>query len=93
MCILIFAAQLFVAIAPVGGGITDAENFFNQMLTVPVILLFWAVGYLWKRQGFLTLEQIDVDSGRRPIDWDYVHEQRRLYAAYPWWRKIIHAVW
>jgi len=93
LCIVIFAAQFFVAVAPVGGGVNGAEGFFNSMLTVPVVLFFWAVGYLWKRQGFLNLDQIDVDSGRRPIDWEYVHEQRRLYAAYPWWRKAISAVW
>jgi yeast amino acid transporter len=93
LCILIFAAQLFTAIAPVGGGITDAEGFFNVMLTVPVVLVFWIVGYIWKRKGFLRLDQIDLDTGRRPIDWEYVHERRRLYASWPWWRKFIDLVW
>jgi yeast amino acid transporter len=63
------------------------------MLTVPVILVFWIIGYLWKRQGFLKLSQIDVDSGRRPIDWEYVHERRRIYASWPLWRKIVDKVW
>lgn len=63
------------------------------MLTVPVVLFFWVVGYAWKRQGFLKLMQIDVDSGRREIDWEYVHEKRRIHASWPWWRKMIDAVW
>lgn len=90
---VIFAGQTFVAIAPVGGGLTDAEGFFNAMLTVPVVLFFWICGYIWKRQGVLTLSQIDVDSGRRPIDWDYVNAYRARYAQYPWWRKAIDLVW
>lgn len=63
------------------------------MLTVPVVIAFWIAGYLWKRKGFLKLSQIDVDTGRREIDWEYVHEQRRIYATWPMWRKVLHELW
>lgn len=69
-----------MAVWPLSGGITDAEGFFKSYLAAPIVLFFWACGYLWKRTGFLRLSQIDVDSGRRPIDWDAHHaiqEQRR----------------
>ncbi|QVM12401.1 hypothetical protein D8B26_007030 [Coccidioides posadasii str. Silveira] len=37
---------------------------------MPVVLFFWACGYFWKGKGWLKLSQIDVDSGRREIDWE-----------------------
>ncbi|KAJ1325213.1 hypothetical protein MN608_09924 [Microdochium nivale] len=75
LCILVFIAQMYVAICPVGGGpndsiYNDAEGFFKTCLAFPVVLLFWLVGYIWKRPEFLTIDKIDVDSGRREIDWE-----------------------
>jgi yeast amino acid transporter len=63
------------------------------MLTVPVVLAFWAVGYLWKRQGGLKLNQIDVDTGRRAVDWEYVHARRAKVASWPAWRRVIDKIW
>ncbi|KXJ87036.1 amino-acid permease inda1 [Microdochium bolleyi] len=75
LCILVFIAQMYVAICPVGGGpdgsiYNDAEGFFKTCLAFPVVLVFWVVGYIWKRPEFLTIDKIDVDSGRREIDWE-----------------------
>lgn len=86
------AAQFFVAIAPPGGGLNDASGFFKSYLAAPVVLLFWVVGYLWKRQGFLKLSQIDLDTGRREHDWDAINAHRAKLASYPAWRRILHTV-
>ncbi|EDN06778.1 hypothetical protein HCAG_03308 [Histoplasma mississippiense (nom. inval.)] len=48
----------------------DAETFFKSYLAAPIVMFFWVCGYLWKGQGWLKLSQIDVDSGRREIDWE-----------------------
>lgn len=48
----------------------DAAGFFKAYLAFFVVAFFWAVGYVWKRAGWLKLSQIDVDSGRREIDWE-----------------------
>uniref|UniRef100_L2FVT7 Amino-acid permease inda1 n=1 Tax=Colletotrichum fructicola (strain Nara gc5) TaxID=1213859 RepID=L2FVT7_COLFN len=70
-------AQFFVAIAPPGSAdLATAEDFFKAYLALPVVLFFWACGYLWKRQGFLKLSQIDLDTGRREHDWDEIHAYR-----------------
>ncbi|KAL2814258.1 amino acid permease/ SLC12A domain-containing protein [Aspergillus granulosus] len=86
---IVLAAQFFVAIAPPGGGLNDAEGFFKSYLALPVVLFFWACGYLWKRQGWLRTSQIDVDSGRRELDWDYINAERARVAAMPKWRRIL----
>jgi amino acid transporter len=70
--------------------VNDAEGFFKAYLALPVVLFFWAAGYLWKRTGWLRTSQIDVDTGRRPIDWEAIHATRAEVAAYPAWRRIIH---
>ncbi|KAL2861815.1 amino acid permease/ SLC12A domain-containing protein [Aspergillus pseudodeflectus] len=89
---IVLAAQFFVAIAPPGGGLNDAEGFFKSYLALPVVLFFWACGYLWKRQGWLRTAQIDVDSGRREIDWELINAERARVAALPKWRRIINLI-
>ncbi|OIW27790.1 amino-acid permease inda1 [Coniochaeta ligniaria NRRL 30616] len=75
LSVLVFIAQMYVAIWPVGGGpdggeLNDAEGFFKTCLAFPVVIVFWVVGYVWKRPAFLTVDNIDLDSGRREIDWE-----------------------
>ncbi|KAI9172537.1 amino-acid permease inda1 [Paramyrothecium foliicola] len=70
MCILVFIAQMYVAIWPIGGGVNTAQGFFKSCLAFPVVVFFWVAGYIWKRPKFLTIANIDLDSGRREIDWE-----------------------
>lgn len=79
LSILVFIAQMYVAIWPVGGGpdggeLNDAQGFFKTCLAFPVVIAFWVIGYVWKRPTFLTIDKIDLDSGRREIDWE-LHRQ------------------
>jgi amino acid transporter len=53
------------------------------------VLFFWACGFIWKRKGWLRTEQIDVDSGRRELDWDFINAERARVAALPKWRRIL----
>lgn len=80
LVVLVLIAQFYVAIWPVGGGVNDAEGFFKAYLAAPVVLFFWLIGYFWKRKGWLRTSQIDVDMGRRKIDWEAhraVQEKRK----------------
>ncbi|KAL2175389.1 amino acid permease/ SLC12A domain-containing protein [Thermothelomyces heterothallicus CBS 202.75] len=79
--ILTLLAQLFVAICPVKGGTNDAEGFFQSYLALPVVIVFWIGGFLWKRTGWLRLDQIDLDTGRRELDWDAINADRAKLAA------------
>ncbi|KAE8324910.1 amino acid permease-domain-containing protein [Aspergillus sergii] len=76
LVILVLIAQFFVAIAPPKGGINDAEGFFQTYLALPVVLFFW----------------IDVDSGRREIDWEPIHAERERLAAIPAWRRLLNII-
>ena len=86
-------AQFFVAIAPpFTTELASAEDFFKAYLALPVVLLFWAIGYLWKREGFLKLHQIDLDTGMRDHDWEAIRAQRERYKSWPIWRRAFSAI-
>lgn len=100
LCFIILAAQIYVAIdvgpppegedPPTPG--ERADNFFKQVLALPVVLVFWACGYLWKRTGWLRTDQIDLDTGLREHDWDEINAYRAKIAALPKWRRVLHSV-
>lgn len=92
LVVLVLIAQFYTAVWPLGGGVNDAEGFFQSYLAFFVVGFFWVCGYFWKRTGWLKLSQIDVDSGRRPVDWDRVMGERRRVAAMPKWRRILNVV-
>ncbi|EHY54140.1 Amino-acid permease inda1 [Exophiala dermatitidis] len=85
LIVLVMIAQFYVAIWPPGGGVNSADGFFKSYLALPVVMFFWLCGYLWKRQGWLRLDQIDLDAGRRHIDWEAHHaeQERRRNASWP----------
>lgn len=88
--ILCLIAQLYVAICPVGGGFNDVEGFFKSYLALPVVIVFWIGGFIWKRTGRLRTDDIDVDTGRRELDWDEINAYRATLAAMPAWKRTIH---
>jgi amino acid transporter len=57
-----------------------------------VVLFFWICGYLWKRQGWLRTSQIDIDSGRREVDWDSINAERARVAAMPAWKRLLNII-
>jgi yeast amino acid transporter len=54
-----------------------------------VVILFYIVGYAWKRTGFLRLHQIDVDSGRRELNQEALEKIMAQRAQWPAWRKVL----
>lgn len=55
-------------------------------------MFFWACGFAWKRKGWLRTRDIDVDIGRRELDWDEINAYRAEVAAMPGWRRLLHKV-
>lgn len=86
--------QFFVSIAPARNNdeLNDAEGFFKSYLCFPVVIVFWIGGFLWKRTGWLTIDQIDLDTGRRELPWDEINEYRAELAKMPAWKRIWHTV-
>ncbi|KAF5623627.1 amino-acid permease inda1 [Fusarium tjaetaba] len=88
--VVILIAQFYVAIvAPVGeSGMGTVEDFFMQYLGLPIVLAFWAGGYLWKRTSWISIEKIDIDTGRREHDWVAINAWRTELATFPWWKRL-----
>jgi len=90
LVILVLIAQFYTAVWPLGGGVNDAEGFFKSYLALPVVIVFWIGGFIWKREGWLRTKNIDVDSGRREVDWDAIYATRAEKAAMPAWKRMFH---
>ncbi|KAF9560800.1 hypothetical protein CPC08DRAFT_664998 [Agrocybe pediades] len=79
---LVLIAQFYVAIWPIGGMAADpsvvASEFFKSYLGAPVMILFYAIGYFWKRTLPQRAHEIDLDSGRK--SWLTVEEMREYRA-------------
>lgn len=93
-CKMLTEEQFYTAIAPPGTSeLNGVEGFFKSYLALPVVILFWVGGFAWKRTGWLRTSQMDVDTGRRELDWDEIHAYRAKIAAMPAWRRAIDHVW
>ncbi|KAL8935777.1 MAG: hypothetical protein Q9216_005263 [Gyalolechia sp. 2 TL-2023] len=90
---LVLVAQFAVALYPLGGADPSAEAFFQAYLALPVVLAFWAGGFLWKRAGWLRTPQMDVNTNRRVVDWDRINAEKQRVAAMPAWRRIMHMLY
>ncbi|KIJ50402.1 hypothetical protein M422DRAFT_27391 [Sphaerobolus stellatus SS14] len=82
LIILVLIAQFYVGLWPIGGMSSDpgevAENFFVVYLAVPVIILLYIAGFVWKRTFPQRSHEIDLDSGRK--SWLTVEEMREWRA-------------
>jgi yeast amino acid transporter len=54
-----------------------------------VVILFYAVGYIWKRKTWLPLKDIDVDAGRREVDWEAYEKLKAEMQTWPAWRRVL----
>jgi len=65
LVILVLIAQFYIAISPIGGtpsNPTDvAITFFQSYLALPVVVLFYVIGFAWKRTTPQRAHQIDLD--------------------------------
>jgi amino acid transporter len=90
--IMVLVAQLYVSISPVGSDLNTAQGFFMSYLALPVVIVFWIGGFIWKRSGWLKVDQIDLDTGRRALPWDEINEYRAQLAQMPAWKRLLHTV-
>ena len=85
--------QFYTAVSPLdvkpGKKVGTAEDFFYVYLAFFVVVVFWIIGYLWKRKGWLRTAQMDVDTGRRELDWNLINAERAEMATWPAWRRVL----
>ncbi|KAH8673454.1 amino acid permease/ SLC12A domain-containing protein [Xylariales sp. PMI_506] len=87
--VIVLIAQFYTAITGTDGSLGTAEGFFESYLAFPVVILFYIGGYIWKRQGWLKVSQIDIDTDRREHDWEVINEYRAKMAAAPAWKRAL----
>ncbi|EON63395.1 hypothetical protein W97_02622 [Coniosporium apollinis CBS 100218] len=92
LVVVVLVAQFYTAVWPLGGADPSAEAFFKSYLALPVVMVFWLAGFLWKRTGWLRTHQIDVDTGRREVNWEIINKERAKVAAMPAWRRMLNYV-
>jgi amino acid transporter len=84
-----FYTAIYAAVNGGDDGPQGAEGFFKSYLAFFVVIAFYLIGWAWKRSTWKKLADIDVDSGRREIDWEILKKERARYASWPAWRKVL----
>jgi amino acid transporter len=90
---LVLIAQFWVGFAPIGyAEMTTGklvESWFSVYLAAPVVLLFYIPYKLWFKTPFLKVHEMDLHTGRRDLDVQYLIEQEHAeQAAWPVWKKM-----
>lgn len=76
--ILIIIGEMWISIWPIGSNGADVVTFWQNCLSLPLMLLMWASyktfsgswGKLWVK-----LEEIDLDTGRRQVDLELLKQE------------------
>ncbi|KAF2134180.1 amino-acid permease inda1 [Dothidotthia symphoricarpi CBS 119687] len=87
--VMVLIAQFYTAISPIGKNIGTAEDFFMSYLALFVVAAFWICGYFWKGTFWLKTAQMDVDTGRRELDWELINRERDEMKAWPAWKRTM----
>ncbi|CAJ0554694.1 Ff.00g132070.m01.CDS01 [Fusarium sp. VM40] len=90
LIVIVLIAQFYTAITNIDGSLGTAEGFFQSYLALPVVIAFYIIGYVWKREGWRKVSEIDLDTGRREHDWDTINAYRARLANGPAWKRLMH---
>ncbi|CAK9437805.1 uncharacterized protein LODBEIA_P21830 [Lodderomyces beijingensis] len=88
----VLGLQVWIAIFPLGEK-PSAEAFFMNLLTVPVVIVFYVGHKLWTRNWriFYRANEIDIDTGRADLDLELLKqelaEEREYMAAQPFYKR------
>lgn len=90
LCFLVIVATFWLAIAPIDEE-PSANNFFQQVLGLPIILVTWVFYKIWKRswQMLIPAEKIDLQTGRLLPDPQVIAE-RDIPVGF--WKKILNSI-
>ncbi|KAG9039810.1 hypothetical protein FRB95_007237 [Tulasnella sp. JGI-2019a] len=87
---LVLAAQFYTALFPVEGK-GNVQDFFKSYLGLPVVIIMYVAGYLWKHDMMKAPKDIDLVSGRKVWDTpEQLNAERAHKAAKPWYVRAWH---
>lgn len=59
---------------------------------MPVVIIFYIIGFAWKRKSWLKLSEMDVDSGRRELNWEAFEQIKAKKQQLSGWRRVLDRV-
>ncbi|KAF5092118.1 hypothetical protein D0Z00_004719, partial [Geotrichum galactomycetum] len=65
---LVLVAQFWTGLFPIGSPKADASAFFQAYLAAPIVLVCFVFFKIWKKTKFVSLQDMDLDTGRREVD-------------------------
>ncbi|VVT56376.1 uncharacterized protein SAPINGB_P005020 [Magnusiomyces paraingens] len=88
---LVLIAQFWTGLFPLGGSGADVTNFFQSYLCAPIVIVCYIFWKVWKRPSYISLEDMDIDTGRREVDLvalteELEQERAELAARSIWYR-------
>ncbi|KAJ4198917.1 histidine permease [Fusarium solani] len=92
--VLILFSQVWMAFSPIDAekNSTTADvvqNVFLQAMAIPIVVVFYLGHKIWYRTGFVSLDEIDITTGRRYYRVHLMSDQEReARMAWPLWKKI-----
>jgi len=95
--ILVIAASFYGSAWPIDEGTMNpsdrASTFFENMLSLPIVLFFFIAHKIWTRSRFVRIDEIDVQTGRRdPISEEVLEQERAERRALPLWKRCLTAL-
>lgn len=94
MMTLALIAQFWVAIAPIGEGKLDAQNFFENYLAMPILLALYFGYKVWRRDWriFIRADKIDLTLHRQVFDEEIIKQEEEEYREKlrngPVWKRV-----
>ncbi|KAK6462653.1 general amino acid permease [Scheffersomyces coipomensis] len=91
--VLVLIAQFWIALFPLGGS-PNVADFFMAYLGAPVVMVFWLIHKLWKREWkfIIRAKDIDIDTGRRELNLDLlkqeIAEEKAYIASKPFYYRL-----
>lgn len=95
MMVLTLIAQFWVALAPIGEGKLDAQNFFENYLAMIILIVFYIGAAIWRKDWRLLIsaKEIDLDSHRQIFDEDVLRQEdeetKEKLRNGPVWKRVV----
>lgn len=93
LIILIIIAQFWIALWPIGGS-PNASDFFQNYLSVPVIMFFYICHKIYTKNWklYIKWQDVDIDTGRRELDLELfkqeIAEEKAEIASRPFYYRV-----
>jgi amino acid transporter len=91
--ILVLAAQFWTGLFPLGASKADVTSFFQAYLAAPIVLVCFVFYKIWRKTKFVSLQDMDLDTGRREIDTEALVAEIAEEKAYLRSKSIFHRTW